>query len=71
VEFLNLLLRSRKFWLTVGACVCAAQVGRAEWIPAIIMAEIGAIALEDAAGKVGLHWPQPPADWEPFTEENR
>jgi len=46
------LLQSRKFWLTVGACVAAAVTGNAAAIPTIIMVNAGLIAAEDAAAKL-------------------
>ncbi|MCK4283139.1 MAG: hypothetical protein KAX44_02390 [Candidatus Brocadiae bacterium] len=55
--FIKALLQSRKFWLTVGACVSAALTGHPFWIPGIIMAEVGAITVEDAALKLGMRSP--------------
>ena len=46
------LVQSRKFWLTVGACVAAAVTSNAASIPTIIMVNAGLIAAEDAAAKV-------------------
>jgi len=57
--FVKSLLQSRKFWLMIGAVVTAVLNNQTDLIPAIIMAEIGAISLEDAAHKLGLHWKQP------------
>jgi len=59
--FIKALLASRKFWLTVGACISAVLAGHVEWLPGIIMAEVGAITIEDAAHKLGLKWQAPPA----------
>ena len=52
--FVKALLVSRKFWLTVGACVAAVVTGQPHLIPVIILTEIGAITIEDAAQKFGL-----------------
>ncbi len=51
--FIKALFGSRKFWLTVSACVGAVLTGQPQFIPAIIMAEVGAIAAEDVAQKIG------------------
>ena len=48
------LLKSRKAWLTVAAVIAAAVNGQYWAIPGIIMAEVGAITVEDAAAKLGL-----------------
>lgn len=59
---LKALLHSRKFWLMIGAIVAVMQNGRPELIPWIILAEIGAITVEDAAAKWGLRVPAPDPD---------
>jgi len=58
--FLKALLVSRKFWLMIGACVSAAVTGHPGWIPGIIMGNVGAITVEDAAHKLGLRVPERP-----------
>jgi len=46
------LLQSRKFWITIGACVAAAVSGKPDLIPVILMGEVAAITLEDSASKL-------------------
>lgn len=50
------LLSSRKFLVTVAAVVAAVLTGQYTYIPGILMAEVGAITIEDAAHKLGLKW---------------
>ena len=57
--FFKKLFASRKFWITIGAAVSAAVTGHLEWIPAILMGEVGAITIEDAARKIGIKTPPP------------
>ena len=57
--FFKALLASRKFWLTIGACVAAAITGKPNLIPVILMGEVGAITIEDAARKIGVKTPPP------------
>ena len=52
--WLKALVKSRKFWLTVGACAAAAATGNTQAIPIIIMVNAGLIAAEDAAAKLNL-----------------
>jgi hypothetical protein len=44
----------------LGAIVAALLNGAPEYVPAIIMAEIGAITVEDAAHKLGFSWKERP-----------
>ena len=57
--FFRALLASRKFWITIGACISAIVTGRPSLIPVILMAEVGAITIEDAARKIGVTTPPP------------
>ena len=46
------LLKSRKFYLCVAACVTAGLNGQFQMIPYIIMVNAGLIAAEDVAAKL-------------------